>query len=357
MYVGNNPVNLIDPSGLSAFGANTGSTIGTAIGSVFDDHGYVNTTDIHNTIGSSSESAQQPLNYDRLIEVDARTRAVNTARNNAAVAAQTGWDDFFRAQWQGNVAGLQGARGGASIAANTFTFGGTNYVGLTDSNQYQGSAYTGSRVASTISRETLITAATLGTAQVARGGVAGASWSARLINAGASSQRIHNASRTVATGLTAYDLGSGGYHVGQGAMRVYEGDRWGWLEIATGGLQLGGGAASIRELRQPQLGGAFRDVPARGGEVHHAPAKSASSFIPADSPAFRMEIADHATTKSYALVKGSRKYIAAQRAMVESGNFRGAVNMDISDVQSRFGAKYNQGIQEMLNYLNRIGKR
>src|SRR5690606_11056067 len=54
----------------------------------------------------------------------------------------------------------EGARGGASIAASTMSFGSTDRLGLTDSSQYQGSAYDASRIAATVSRETLITVGT-----------------------------------------------------------------------------------------------------------------------------------------------------------------------------------------------------
>jgi hypothetical protein len=288
--------------------------------------------------------------------------ATNQANFSVWAKWNTGWRGTLNAA--GKVAGGAGtgAIGGALNTTDVLTFGGLDAAGdlVSGSSNWRdwrgGVDYSGGRDFAVAGRELLLTAGTVGTAQVARGGIAGASWSANLINAAASSNRTYNASRAVAMGMTTYDAAMGGYHVGNGAMRVYNGDNWGFLEMATGGIQGFGALSSARQLAQPKLGGAYGDVRARGGEVHHAPARSASPLIPRDSPAFRMEIADHAETASYFSRKGARAYIAAQRRLIEAGEFRLAVNMDIADVRSKFGPKYNQGIQEMLNYINRIGK-
>jgi len=64
---------------------------------------------------------------------------------------------------------FEGLGGGASILTNTFTFGGSDKIGLTNSNQYQGRAYDAARVTAVVSREALLTALS-GGANAARGG-------------------------------------------------------------------------------------------------------------------------------------------------------------------------------------------
>jgi len=83
----------------------------------------------------------------------------------------------------GRVLGASGhgLQGGVSITANTFSFGGTDFVGLTDSTRFQGAEFTASRVFSTISREGFFTAATLGTGQLIR---AGATGTVQVVNIG-----------------------------------------------------------------------------------------------------------------------------------------------------------------------------
>lgn len=63
----------------------------------------------------------------------------------------------------------EGARGGSSVMANQLSFGGTDRIGWTESQQYQGADYDATRVFGTISREVGLTALTLGSAQLARG--------------------------------------------------------------------------------------------------------------------------------------------------------------------------------------------
>lgn len=66
-------------------------------------------------------------------------------------------------------AAAEGLQGGGSILVNTMSFGGSDKIGLTNSEQYQGPAYDASRFCATVSREALL-AALSGGASAARGG-------------------------------------------------------------------------------------------------------------------------------------------------------------------------------------------
>ena len=63
-----------------------------------------------------------------------------------------------------------------------------------------------------------------------------------------------------------------------------------------------------------------------------------------------METADHALTASY----GPFEYAAASRSttsLTESGRFMDALQMDIDNIRNLFGSKYDEGIQQMLDYI------
>lgn len=132
--------------------------------------------------------------------------------------------------------GAEGLRGGASITVNTFTFGGSDHMGWTNSSQYQGAEYTFSRVSSTVAREFLITAGTLGTAQVARGGSATAYYAWQ--------------------GLEAVNAGRSGYQVGTGVVQISQGDYvGGGLNILGGGLGAAGSIYSAAKYFPAAKGG------------------------------------------------------------------------------------------------------
>jgi filamentous hemagglutinin len=114
----------------------------------------------------------------------------------------------------------QGARGGASIAASTFTLGETDRAGWTNSAQYQGTAYDISRASARVGRNALI-----GAGVVATGGL--------LIPASAAPYAT-----AVGSGMA---LGYGADELGTGLGRISEGDYWGFEDVANGGLGLTAG--------------------------------------------------------------------------------------------------------------------
>jgi|GEM_PF-4522371 len=147
--------------------------------------------------------------------------------------AYAGWTDasvpanassaFMAGYYGGGVAGgfQEGWQGGQQIVANTFTFGGTDASGWTDTTQLQGWEYTGSRILATTGREALIGAATLGSFQMARYGSEGALYTYQ--------------------GLQVMNAGRSGYAIGTGIDQVSQGNNWGYLNIGAGTLGLAGG--------------------------------------------------------------------------------------------------------------------
>lgn len=105
-------------------------------------------------------------------------------------------------------------------------------------------------------------------------------------------------------------------------------------------------------------GGSYADVKKHSDgethEVHHMPADSASHLDRAEGPAIKMEKEDHRQTASCGSSKEAREYQAAQRELIEKGDFRGALQMDIDDIQEKFGDKYNDAIAEMMDYVDQL---
>ena len=90
-------------------------------------------------------------------------------------------------------------------------------------------------------------------------------------------------------------------------------------------------------------------------ESHHAPANSASPISTGDGPALAMERADHYDTASWGNSREARAYRAEQSRLIEEGRFRDAQQMDIDDIRAKFGTKYDDAIQQMLDYTERQG--
>lgn len=89
-------------------------------------------------------------------------------------------------------------------------------------------------------------------------------------------------------------------------------------------------------------------------EVHHMPADSASKLERDDGPAIKMEKEDHRQTASCGNSKEAREYRDRQRELIEQGKFREALQMDIDDIHDKFGDKYDDAINEMLEYVDQL---
>jgi len=150
---------------------------------------------------------------------------------------------FSSGYWAGSLLGgfSEGWSGGREILANTFTFGGSDALGLTASANYQGWEYTSSRIASTVGRESLIGAATLGSFQMARAGSQGALYSYQ--------------------GLQAVNAGRSGWAFGTGVDQVSQGNNWGYLNIAGGSLGLAGGFTMAGIAPELNALGSFSPTP------------------------------------------------------------------------------------------------
>lgn len=104
-------------------------------------------------------------------------------------------------------------------------------------------------------------------------------------------------------------------------------------------------------------GGSYREVRGVniGGEVHHMPAASASDLPYSKGPAIWMTKEDHMLTASYGSGRVADIYRNNQKELMDSGRMRDAIAMDIRDIRSLFGTKYNEGLLQMLLYAREQG--
>lgn len=106
-------------------------------------------------------------------------------------------------------------------------------------------------------------------------------------------------------------------------------------------------------------GGSYRDTKRTSDgethEVHHTPSDEAAE-LGKDGPAIKMEKEDHHKTASYGNSKEAREYRAQQKELIDQGKFREAVQMDIDDIRSKFGDKYDEGISQMKDYVDQLEK-
>jgi hypothetical protein len=91
-----------------------------------------------------------------------------------------------------------------------------------------------------------------------------------------------------------------------------------------------------------------------GYEVHHMPANDVNGLSLYDGPAIKMEAADHRQTASCGNSIEARKYRAKQKELIDSGRFKEAFRMDVKDIRSKFGSKYDTAINQALQYVNKL---
>ena len=124
-----------------------------------------------------------------------------------------------------------------------------------------------------------------------------------------------------------------------------------------------GGTDELYEKDIEKQGGSYGELKKEGHgwnheppqEIHHMPADEASPLDRNDGPAIAMEYEDHRKTASCGNSREAQEYRAQQKALIEEGRFKEAIQMDIDDIQSKFGSKYDNAIQEMLEYAKSKG--
>jgi hypothetical protein len=109
------------------------------------------------------------------------------------------------------------------------------------------------------------------------------------------------------------------------------------------------------------LGGLYKDVREANpgtGEVHHIPAYAAvreafgeENVSFENLPGILMDEEDHHQTASYGNSFEAQEWRATQAELIEQGRLEDAIRMDLIDITDKFGAKYDQAIQQYLASL------
>ena len=83
-------------------------------------------------------------------------------------------------------------------------------------------------------------------------------------------------------------------------------------------------------------------------QIHHVPANASSSetvMSRLDGPSILMTEKDHALTASYGNSLSAKSYRAKQAKYIEEGNWKKAFEMDVNDIRSKFGEKYDEALK------------
>ncbi|WP_425510749.1 hemagglutinin repeat-containing protein [Xanthomonas cassavae] len=108
------------------------------------------------------------------------------------------------------------------------------------------------------------------------------------------------------------------------------------------------------QLAGDGIGGPHRQTskPAGDGlDSHHCPAKDCYTAAPISSsrgPAIKMDPDDHRKTASNGSGDDAVAYRAKQKELLEQGRLMEAQQMDIDDIRSKFGSKYDDAIKQMV---------
>lgn len=109
------------------------------------------------------------------------------------------------------------------------------------------------------------------------------------------------------------------------------------------------------EITEELEGGAYKDLPSKEGhEKHHIPADSTTDLSYGDGPCINMEKGDHRQTASWGNSIEAQEYRAKQKELIDNGKFEEAFQMDIDDIQDKFGDKYDKGIKEVKEYVQKL---
>ncbi len=84
-----------------------------------------------------------------------------------------------------------------------------------------------------------------------------------------------------------------------------------------------------------------------GLEIHHIPANAASEetiMSRKNGPAIVMTKEDHQKTASYGASAAAKQYREKQAEYIKNKDWKKAFDMDVKDIRTKFGTKYNKAI-------------
>ena len=123
------------------------------------------------------------------------------------------------------------------------------------------------------------------------------------------------------------------------------------------------GMAEYNRQLLRKRGGGYKDLKklssGTGMEVNEIPAHWAvdpnNDRMATNGPSIIMDKRDHMQTASWGSSKEAQEYRQLQKELCDKGNYKEAIDMDIADIRSKFGNKYDDAIEEMVAYAKSIG--
>ena len=169
-----------------------------------------------------------------------------------------------------------------------------------------------------------------------------------------------NLSEILRAGLAPIDVAAGAINIASG-----EGELRDYLSVSAA-VPIGGVVGNLgrRAAAAPrsvvngitQFGGSYSTVrKLRGYHAHHIPAHGASSISRGRGPSIAMLPEDHIRTASHGNRPAANIFRKKQEDLIKKGDFRAAQQMDIDDIRSKFGDKYDDAIEQALEYTQRLG--
>ena len=122
----------------------------------------------------------------------------------------------------------------------------------------------------------------------------------------------------------------------------------------------------MRELKGQigPKGGSYKSINGSGDGSHCHEMPSNEAYNKANNidnpkrdilPSIKMDAKDHMQTASWGSSNNAVEYRAEQAKLIAGGNMKAAIQKDIDDITSKFGTKYNDAIEQMLEYAKEMG--
>jgi hypothetical protein len=107
------------------------------------------------------------------------------------------------------------------------------------------------------------------------------------------------------------------------------------------------------------LGGSYKNVRASntGGQVHHLIAAKVEipGLSKSDYPSVYLNsFEEHQLTKSWGPSGIAKRYRNEQQTLINQGEIRRALAIDIKDVRNNFGTKYNEALLQSIDYAESL---
>ena len=143
---------------------------------------------------------------------------------------------------------------------------------------------------------------------------------------------------------------------------IYEATQAGLKEYNTQRTAYLGDLANSNTVADYSQGGTYKKVveanKGTGNHAHEIPSfdsvEKASKGVSnitrdsADLPAVKMSPADHRQTASYGNSYEAKAYRELESKLIEQGRYKEAIQMGIDDLRSKFGTKYEKGIEKLI---------